>query len=145
MKISRQDSVGQLEVSYNTNFTSGNLREARRELRAKLKHLRSLPNSPETAQERATVAEIIRECESKILIEKAARWGIEPPNDTDSHAQETNARLRIITPYLNRAAQAILIHKIRSARFAYWKSWSEILIPILSLLVAILAILKARS
>jgi hypothetical protein len=145
MKPSRQVEPGQIEISFSTSFTSGNLRGWRRELRAKYKELKSLPKSPEVAKERATVAELIRECESKLLIEKATQWGIDTPTDSDSYAQETNANLRIITPYLNQAAKAVLIHKIRSARFAYWKAWSEILIPILSLIVAILALIRVRG
>jgi hypothetical protein len=37
---------------------------------------------------------------------------------------------------------AALRRKIADARFAYWKKWAELLIPILSLLIAIIALLK---
>ena len=35
-----------------------------------------------------------------------------------------------------------LRHRISEARFVYWKRWAEITVPILSLLVALAAVLK---
>jgi len=32
--------------------------------------------------------------------------------------------------------------RIKDARFAYWKRWADILVPILALVVAIIALLK---
>ncbi|HKB66318.1 MAG TPA: hypothetical protein VKC61_10715 [Pyrinomonadaceae bacterium] len=118
------------------------LKTERSELQAKYNRLKASPHTPEVAQERATTSELLRQWDTKILIHKAALWGIEGPRDEDWYVQETNAPIRILTPYLNDSAVAILAHRIKVARFAYWKGWAEILITVLSLLVAILALLR---
>jgi hypothetical protein len=45
--------------------------------------------------------------------------------------------------YFQREERATLRRMISKARFDWWKKWAEVLIPILSLLVAIIAILKS--
>jgi hypothetical protein len=43
---------------------------------------------------------------------------------------------------LNEIGKAVITKQIRTERLAYWKGWAEILIPVLSLIVAIIALLK---
>jgi hypothetical protein len=45
--------------------------------------------------------------------------------------------------YFQSEERATLRRMISKARFDWWKKWAEVLIPILSLLVAIIAILKS--
>lgn len=119
------------------------LKSERRELQAKLKKLRTLPGSPDVAQERATTSELIRECDSKLLIQKATRWGIEVPSKPDWYSvQNKSLTVNVILPYLNDTATAILSHQIRKAKLAYWQALAGIIITILSLVVATLALLK---
>lgn len=123
------------------------LKDQRRELLTTIRRLKALPRSEEVAQERARCSEALRECESKMLIEKATRWGIEVPDNKEWYAVESGSRAQdffIILPYLNQTGTAILRHRIRKARMAYWKGCAEILITVLSLIVAILALLLKR-
>lgn len=119
------------------------LKSERRELQAKLKRLRTVPHSPEVAQERATTSELIRDYDSKLLILKATQWGIEVPSKPDWYSvQNKSGTANVILPYLNDKATAILSHKIRKAKLAYWQALAGIIITILSLVVATLALLK---
>src|ERR1043165_840925 len=111
------------------------LKDERRRLEGEYKRLRSLPRSAEVDQERATAAIRVRHHEIKMLIYKAAMWGIEPPKDRDWYVLETDSDVKIITPDLNDSAIAMMKHRIRNARLTYWKGWAEMLIPILSLLI----------
>jgi hypothetical protein len=122
------------------------LKDERRELQARYKRLKAL-SSHEASQERATISEMLRECDSKILIEKATQWGIEVRDKPDWYSQKIDQEGGVLTlflPYLNQTATAILTHRIRKARMAYWKGWAEVLVTILSLLVAILALMLKR-
>jgi hypothetical protein len=120
------------------------LKAENRRLQDEYKKLKSLPRSAEADQERATAAIRLRHHEIKMLIYKAAMWGVEPPKERDWYLAETNSELKIVTPDLNDSAVAMIQHRIRNARLEYWKGWAQMLIPILSLLIAILALLIKR-
>ena len=118
------------------------VKDQRRQIKAQVNSLRH-PNTPADAQERAKLSEMLRECESNMLIERATRWGIEVCDKPEWYSQTNKTgTVKILLPYLNQAGTAVLTHQIRMAKFAYWKVGSEILIPILSLTVAILALLR---
>lgn len=119
------------------------LTNERRRLKSEMKNLSDI-KTHEAAQERARLSEQLRECESNILIERATGWGIEVLDKPEWYSVTNKGRtVNIVLPYLNQKGTAIINHQIRIARFAYWKSWAEILIPILSLIIAILALLKS--
>jgi hypothetical protein len=89
--------------------------------------------------------QLLLEYESSDLVQEALRWGIDvDPEwhveliDTDSH---TMPQLKQ-PAWLNETGRMKLRKQIRDARFAYWKGWAEIIIPILALLVAIIALVK---
>lgn len=46
-------------------------------------------------------------------------------------------------PYYQSEERATLRRMISKARFDWWKKWAELLIPVLSLLVALIALLKS--
>lgn len=119
------------------------LKSEQRRLQQEYERFKSLPRSPEIDKERATAAIRLRHHEIKTIIFEAATWGIEPPKDRDWYLVE-DCETEIVTPDLNDSAIAMLQHRIRDARLAYWKGWAEMLIPILSLLVAIIALLITR-
>lgn len=128
-------------------FVVCDLKDQRRELLATIKRLKALPRSDEIAQEVGVSFEMLRECESKMLIQKATRWGIDVPYKPEWYVVESGSRTQdfyVTLPYLNQTGTAILTQRIRKARLAYWKGWAEILITVLSLIVAILALLLKR-
>jgi hypothetical protein len=57
------------------------------------------------------------------------------PTDPDTRHYLTLDRL-------NDRGRAAVIGQIRDARLAYWKGWTDLLIPILALLIAVLALFK---
>jgi hypothetical protein len=94
---------------------------------------------------------LLDEYESRYLIRKAQRWGIEVPYKREWYSTEiTNPdpdnmvgeKVTILQDWLNPIGKAVVTKQIRDERFAFWKGWAEILIPILSLTVAIVALLK---
>lgn len=119
------------------------LKAENRRLQNDYKRLKSLPRSSEVDQERATAAIRLRHHEIKMLVYEAATWGIEPPKESDWYLAETNSP-KIVTPDLNDLAVARIQHRIRNARLEYWRGYAQMLIPILSLLVAIIALLIKR-
>jgi hypothetical protein len=89
--------------------------------------------------------------ESRYLIRKAESFGIEVPYKEEWHCFQikdaepgkvTGEVITRIKEPLNNLGVAVITKQIRDVRFAYWKGWAEILIPILSLVLAILALLK---
>ena len=101
-------------------------------------------------------AKLIGQYESEALVRKAESWRIEvsPKPDwreTDyisKHGLESydlspdnTERVHPVT-YLSEKGFTMITKQLREARFAYWKGWAELLIPILALIVAILALLK---
>jgi len=97
---------------------------------------------------------LTQQYESKVLIQEAESWGIEIPAKEDWREiiyisgfgidgvkVDDLDKARPVT-VLSAKGRTMITKQIREARLAYWKSWAEILIPILSLLVAIIALLK---
>ena len=95
-----------------------------------------------------------QEYDSSGLLQEAVKWGIPATNpewriefiETDRYRiphspYELLQRKKNMT-WLNETGRSILKKQIRDARFAYWKGWAEIIIPILALLVAIIALVK---
>lgn len=91
-------------------------------------------------------AAVLKQWNSDKLIQEAIQWGVEIPDREDwwtEYISESPSRLHTQKlEWLSPIGQTMVSKQIRDARFAYWKGWAEILIPILSLLVAIIAILK---
>ena len=92
-----------------------------------------------------------KEYDSSDLLQEAIKWGSRGSKpewriefiETDKYKiphspyellQRTNMT------WLNETGRSVLKKQIRDARFAYWKGWAEIVIPILALLVAIIAL-----
>ncbi len=98
-------------------------------------------------------AKLVRKYESEAIIHGAETWGIEIQSKPDWYetdqvtgfgiqdALKNIDQKRRIT-FLSEKGFTMITKQIREARFAYWKGWAGILIPILSLIVAILALLK---
>lgn len=105
----------------------------------------------EWKRQRAELAGQLDRLESDYIIKKAQSWGIEVPRkqewyvghfknpDPDNIPGETIA---IEQEWLNDIGKAVITKQIRDARFAYWKGWVDLLIPILALVVALIALLK---
>lgn len=80
--------------------------------------------------------------------DKARRFGITLPpfDDSDCWEQgkfwEKRGEAFVAGMLLTEDGIAEVERRVREARFVYWKGWAEVLIPILSLLVAIIALLK---
>lgn len=85
------------------------------------------------AEERQRQLDLLDKYESRYLLRKAENWGIELPFKEEWYAGKG---------LLNNLGRAVITKQIRDARFAYWKGWVELLIPVLSLLLAIIALLK---
>jgi hypothetical protein len=74
------------------------------------------------------------------LLHKAKRLGVEgSPQQKIYDPKFTGVEPR---PYFTPENKARMRKIIADARFAYWKQWAELLVPILSLIVAILALLR---
>jgi len=87
------------------------------------------------------------ECERQTLISDkvradAAKFGVHVPSSSES--PETWKKTGRYTPntYLTSQSRARLTREISEARFLYWERWARLLVPILSLMVAIVALLK---
>lgn len=98
------------------------------------------------AEESATKSAPL-ECEWQTLISdkvraNAAKFGIHVP--TSNESPESWKKTGRYTPntYLTSQARARLTREISEARFVYWERWAKLLVPILSLLVAIAALLR---
>ena len=75
---------------------------------------------------------------TKKLQRATDKWDIDIPDD--AWTSDLLERVRYIYP----GAQKKLWRQISEARFVYWERWVKMLVPVLSLIVAILA-LMARS
>jgi len=72
----------------------------------------------------------------------------------DDHVSQTSTEIKLPDPdnvdadegvidrWLNETDRTMVSKLIRAERFAYWKSWADMLVPILALIVAILALFK---
>jgi hypothetical protein len=93
--------------------------------------------------ENAEEISLLRWLETKKVKNTAARLGVEIPEGfIGGHSEENKYTGRT---YLNDEGLTYYRRHIARARFAYWKQWAELLVPILSLLVAIIALLFAKS
>lgn len=77
------------------------------------------------------------ELRSQLLLPKADRLGIEVPQDWFYPVGNGG---RALAPREQRRLKRL----IDSTRFDYWKRWVELLVPVLSLLVALAALILAR-
>jgi hypothetical protein len=79
---------------------------------------------------------------SYLLEREAERWGVEIPKSSEFYdfAGTTNPEAPLRT--LNEQGRARVSKQVRAARLAYWKTWIQLLVPILALIVAILALMK---
>lgn len=95
----------------------------------------------------------LEQFESNIVTDSAMKWGVEISNnpdwwDDDRHVLEEEGVPpdmldSVSSRWLNVTGRAIIRKRIGDAKFERFKRVAEILIPILSLVVAILALLKA--
>lgn len=78
------------------------------------------------------------------LIKRAKKYGVVPPphylETGESPYWETNSHTQ--RSYLNDDGAAKLTGDFKEARFTYWERLAKLLVPILSLLIAIIALLK---
>jgi hypothetical protein len=76
------------------------------------------------------------------VVRTARSFGIEPPNLENRDYWE---KLPSTDTYLlTKHGLSQLKLQISTARFSYWKEWSQIVVPILALIVAILALMKSK-
>lgn len=73
--------------------------------------------------------------ESRHLSQRAKRFGIDLQEAVGPWYSDHRGRLWLEDKYRVKASQAI-----SDARFAWWRKWLELLVPILSLIIAILAL-----
>jgi hypothetical protein len=91
---------------------------------------------------------VLRQWSSDDLIKEAIRWGVEVPDRPDWWTEYKSVGPSTINPqtmsykWLNDVGLSMISKQVRDERFEYWKGWAQILVPILSLLVAIIAMLK---
>ena len=91
---------------------------------------------------------VFRQWISDDLVKEAVQWGVEVPDRTDWWTEYISVSPSTINPqskeyrWLNDVGLSMISKHVRDARFEYWRGWAQILIPILSLIVAIIALLK---
>jgi hypothetical protein len=94
----------------------------------------------EFLSERQQIQMELEVLEAKRLIKAASKYGLDGlPTQEIYNSNLKGVRPR---PYFRPQPKAQLIKMISEARFNYWKRWTELLVPILSLLIAIIALLK---
>ena len=71
------------------------------------------------------------------LVPIAERWGIDVPDDSWKRLHGRGPT------FLKFSTRAKLWKVVRDERFLYWSRWAQLLVPILSLIVAALAIIYA--
>ena len=76
------------------------------------------------------------------VVKTARSFGIEPPSleNRDYWEKIPSTDVHVLTKH----GFVQLKRQISTARLSYWKQWSEIMVPILALLVALLALLKSK-
>lgn len=96
-------------------------------------------------------ADTVREIErikTRRIREQAIKFGIDFPPFEESSEDNWEEIGYSMGRKLTEKAETKLMHQISVARFAYWKQWAELLVPVLSLLVSLVlafAALKAKS
>jgi hypothetical protein len=82
------------------------------------------------------------------LVKEAIRWGVEVPDRLDWWTEYISVSPSTINPqstnykWLNDVGLSMISKQVKDAKLDYWQRWAQILVPILSLLVAIIALLK---
>jgi|GEM_PF-4233006 hypothetical protein len=95
---------------------------------------------------------LLGEHDSRLLEAEAEKWGIEIPTNEDKSDwyktkdpypdSITGDTTYTVVEYLNDKGRTMIGKQVRDAKFAYWKGWADVLIPILALIVAGLALFK---
>ena len=90
--------------------------------------------------------------ESNLLRQKARRMGVEIPKKPGWWDNDIEEFMALNVPagdmdnlanwWLTEDGRSIVAKQVSDAQLAYWKRWAELLIPILSLIIAIIALLK---
>ena len=100
---------------------------------------------------RAETQKLLEKYDSRVLEAKAERYGIEIPVKPEWFATEIimldfatvpEGAESITDRWLNETGRTMVSKLISEARFAYWKRWADMLVPILALVVAALALFK---
>jgi hypothetical protein len=103
------------------------------------------------AESRREITELLNAAETRYLVCIAEKWGIEVPYKREWYSFEIKnpdpgivpgETVTIYKNSLNSLGLSVINKQIRDARFAYWKGWIDLLIPILALIVAALALFK---
>lgn len=105
----------------------------------------SLPKIDPVEMER--LRQLAGQVQFRIIENKAAKWGIELPNKPEWYDSaliklDPDGTSEEMCRWLNQSGITMVSRQIKEARFAYWKQWVDLLVPILALLVAALALLK---
>jgi hypothetical protein len=109
--------------------------------------------NPWGRDQRAMLMKLIDQHDSRMLEKEAEKFGIEIPVRPDWFSTELIAYdpdnlddvaqpEPIVGRWLNETGRTMISKQVRDARFAYWKGWAELLVPILALIVAALALFK---
>jgi len=97
-----------------------------------------LPLRDEYEWEAGKITSRIEQINTQRFKRRLARFGIEiPPYE---EYWEINSSTGI--SYLTERAYAKFNRERKEARFVYWERWAKLLVPILSLLIAIIALLR---
>ena len=106
---------------------------------------------PSGREKRDHLKKLIEKYDSRELERQAERYGIEIPIRPDWFTTEIimidfatvpEGADAITDRWLNETGRTMISKQISEARFAYWKRWADVLIPILALIVAALALFK---
>jgi len=93
---------------------------------------------------------LLAQYDSRKITRLAEKWGIDIPNRPEWYSteikevdpEEFDGRDTVIDRWLNEEGRTIISRQVSEARFARWKQWVDLLVPILALLVALVAVFK---
>jgi hypothetical protein len=80
----------------------------------------------------------LKALDTKYLLEEANRFDVDVSMDDSWWETDSNSR-----KYLSELGKAKLEAVIREKRYSYWKRWTDLIIPIISTLIALLALAVA--
>jgi len=106
--------------------------------------------NPRGREARARLQTLLGQYDSRKITRLAERWGIDIPNRPEWYSTEIkevdpdefDGRDTVIDRWLNEEGRTMISRQISEARFASWKRWVDLLVPILALLVALVAVFK---